>query len=204
MEEVYYINKQNYISLFSYSMNGGRPTIKSKDFKSSKKVSKRKSRNKKISRKAISDTEPSKSEVLDPGLTNDLEPLSLVDWISYVEKNNLQLKMDDLKKMYPGNSIKIISSIIQTNAEKTHKNWKQGDIINAVAYFTNDVVTFTHPNILNGHKYGKSQFDPTYDPNEIEPFDDDGDGNAVLGSGGDISILVSKLIDLPDIIVDLN
>lgn len=132
------------------------------------------------------------------------EPLNFVDWVTYVENNNLQLKMNDLRKMHNGDSIKIVASIIQSNGEA---KWKFGDIVNPIDFFIDDIVTFTYPNILNGHEYTyeKSQFNPTYNPAEhdpIEPFYDDGNGNAVLGSGGDISILVSKLTNLPNIRID--
>lgn len=158
MKKIYYINKKNYTILSNHEIRGG--------FKKKHK----KATNKKINRANV----PSE------------KPLNLFDWISYVEDNNLQLKMDDLKKMKPGESIKIVASIIQSRGED---KWKLGDIVDPIDYFADDVVTFTYPNILNGieYKYEKSQFDPANNPAEhdpVFPFYDDGDGNAVLGSGG--------------------
>lgn len=179
MKQTYYVNKKNYSILSNYDIYGG----------ASKKSRKSKLTNKKISREEVSSK----------------EPLNIVDWITYVEDNNLQLKIEDLKKMHNGDSIKIVASMVQSNGEY---KWENGAIVNPIEYFSDDIVTFTYPNILDGHeyKYDISQFDPTYNPAEhdpIKPFYDDGNGNAVLGSG-DSSILLSKLTNLPNIIIEGN
>jgi len=174
MKTVYCINKKNYIILSNYEMHGGKKARKNKiTIKNSK----------------VTDIERS------------TEPLKLNDWISYVEDKNLQLKMDDLKNMYHGNTLRIVPSIIQTNTKIKNKQWKDSDSVNPVDYFDN-ISIFTYPNILDDREYGRSAFDPKYDPDKIEPFFDDGHGNAVLGSGSDISVLVSNLIYLPNILIE--